>query len=327
MGVRPTTPLHIFKRGNAERLTVSLCMQAATSSIAKGEDGDTSVQKQPNKEVIKMQVKHNDAALDVCIETITPEKAHEYLSRSNGKQTKGRSGVSRYAESMNQGRWRLTGEPVIFNSKGELDNGYSRLEACVLSGCPFTTLVVRGIEAKAFDVLDIGKSRSLADLLRFKGKEYVCIVAYIAKRLAARDKGISVGSSSTVTRQEEMDAVRKYPEIEDYARNAQALGKGLPHSLLAFVWYLFGKEYPTKMQDFFRAFSPKDGDTLNRKHLASQLREILSVNTLTKVDRTRYAFRAINGFLAGEHFKLSKGVDESTNILHIGTSGKTITIA
>jgi len=273
-----------------------------------------------------MKLINGNTVLDVNIETITPEKAHEYLALSNGKQTKGRAGVARYAESMKQGRWRLTGETLIFNTRGELDNGYSRLEACILAGAAFTTLVVRGIEAKAFDVLDIGKSRSLADLLRFRGKEYVCIVAYSAKRLAARDKGVSVGSSAAVTRQEEMDAVRKYPEIEDYARKAQALGKGLPHALLAFVWYLFGEEYPTKTAEFFRAFSPKDGDTVDNGHPASRLKVLLSTAQLTKVDRVRHTFAALNMYLRGERKRVIP-IDETSNVLSIGDSGKSITVA
>jgi hypothetical protein len=199
------------------------------------------------------------------------------------------------------------------------------MDACVKADVSFTTLVVRGVDARTFDVLDTGKSRSLADLLRFRGKEYVNIVAYMAKRLAARDKGVGVSSSAEVTRQEEIAAVRKYPAIEEYARKTQALGKGIPHSLLAFVWYLFGEEYPNKTAEFFRAFAPEDGDRVDNGHPASRLR-VVFLNKLSKADRTRYSFAAVNAFLQGER-PTKLRVDETTNVLKIGTSGKSITIA
>ena len=276
-----------------------------------------------------MQLQSGSTALNVSIETITPEKAHAYLASSNGKQTKGRSGVKRYAEDMRKDRWQMTGEPVIFNSNGKLDNGYTRMEACILSETPFTTLVVRGIEPRAFDTIDTGNPRRLSDLLRFRGKSYVNIVEYSAKRLAALDKGLAVDSRALVTRQEEMAAVKRYPVIEEYAAQTQALGKGLPHSLLAFVWYLFGSEYPNKMRDFFRAFAPLDGDTLNTKHVAYQLRlKLTGTETLCKMERIQYCFSAINQFLRGEiTSKAWLKIDATSNEVFIGTSGKSIDIA
>jgi hypothetical protein len=273
-----------------------------------------------------MRIQHKETTLDVQIEEITPEKAHAFLALSNGMQTKGRSGWTRYAEDMRNDRWRLTGEPLIFNSKGRLDNGYSRLTACVAAGKPFVTVVIRGADPRSFDVIDTGKSRTLADLLKFRGKEYVCIVGYMAKRLAARDKGVSIGSSAPVTRQEEMAAVRKYPMVEDYARKAQALGSGQPHSLLAFTWFIFGEEFPNKTAEFFRAYSPKDGDTLDSRHPASRLKIKLATEEMNKIDRLRYCFSAMNSFLAGQRPTTLK-IDETTKVLNIGNSGKTITIA
>jgi hypothetical protein len=270
---------------------------------------------------------HNGQVLNVSIETITPDMAHAYLSRPNGKQTKGRSGVNRYADDMKNDRWRLTGEPLIFNSKDDLDNGYSRLGACILAGVPFTTLVVRGTDARSFDVLDTGKSRSLADLLRFRGKEYVNIVAYVAKRLAIRDKGLAVSSSANVTRQEEMLAVRRYPVIEDYARKAQALGPCLPHALLAFVWYLFGEQYPIETAAFFRAFAPLDGDRVDSKHPAQRLRtKLTGADKFSKAERTKFAFAALNAAMGGERPKKLE-IDGTTNVLAIGDSGKYLTIS
>jgi len=276
-----------------------------------------------------MKLIHGHTVLDIDIETFTPETAHAALAKTNGRQTTGRSGVVRYTEDMKNDRWLLSGEPIIFNDKGQLDNGYSRMESCITAKKPFTTLVVRGVPTRSFDVIDTGKTRSLADLLRFRGKDHVNTVGYIAKRLAARDKGLAVCSSAPVTRQEEMAAVRKYPEIEEYARKAQGLREA-PHALLAFVWYIFGKGFPAKTAEFFRAYSPQEGDrTPSDRHPARRLRSKLSQEKLSKADRLRYAVLALNYFLDG---KLSLAhplkLDESViaNKLPIGDSGAFVVI-
>jgi hypothetical protein len=273
-----------------------------------------------------MRVTRGDLSLDIMIESISPSDAHAYLALSNGKQTKPRSGLVRYAEDMKNNRWLLTGEPIVFNAHGRLDNGYTRLHACILADTPFTTLVVRGTATKTFDVIDTGKSRSLADLLRFRGKEYVNTVGYVAKRVACMDKGVPVSSGAPITRQEEMATVRNYPEIEEYARKAQALGKGIPHALIAYVWYLFGNEYPLKTAAFFRAGWPQDGDVVDTQHPAYRLKNKLTNEKLSKADRLRFVFVALNSFLAGERPRTLK-IDETSNVLAIGVSGKSITIA
>ena len=106
---------------------------------------------------------------------------------------------------------------------------------------------------------------------------------------------------------------------------AQGLGTGIPHSLLAFVWFLFGTEYPTKMKEFFRAFSPLDGDPTDSRHPAQKLRDVLREQH-SKAERLRYAFAAVNSFLDNERPRSLK-IDETSSTLSIGNSGKTIKVS
>lgn len=103
--------------------------------------------------------------------TITPQEAKEWLDTKNSKNRPiSENAVSKYAQEMKQGRWRLNGQPILFNKSGQLANGQHRLLACVRSNTPFETTVTWGVEDDAFDTIDDCNSRSLADVLHIKGE-------------------------------------------------------------------------------------------------------------------------------------------------------------
>ena len=60
---------------------------------------------------------------------------------------------------------RVTSQGIGVDVNGNLRDGHHRLEACVISGEPFTTVVVYGIPVDAYEVIDIGVKRTYADRL------------------------------------------------------------------------------------------------------------------------------------------------------------------
>lgn len=103
--------------------------------------------------------------------TITPQEAREWLDTKNSNNRPvSENAVSKYAQEMKDGRWRLNGQSIIFNKSGQLANGQHRLIACVRSNTPFETLVTWGVEDEAFDTIDDCNTRSLADVLHIKGE-------------------------------------------------------------------------------------------------------------------------------------------------------------
>lgn len=104
------------------------------------------------------------------IETITPEKAEEWLATSTYNRAITLSRVDRYARAMLAGKWSLTGEPIIFSDIGALMQGHHRLNACIKSGVEFTTLVVRGTSDSARIATDSGRPWSFSDHLSAEGE-------------------------------------------------------------------------------------------------------------------------------------------------------------
>lgn len=113
----------------------------------------------------------------ITIETITPEMAAELLEMSDLSNRKLRPHVvNRYAADMTEGRWMLTGEPIIVNGT-TLINGHHRLTACVQSGTPFTSAVFRGADRSVYNVVDSGLARTTGDVLAHAGHANANIVA------------------------------------------------------------------------------------------------------------------------------------------------------
>jgi hypothetical protein len=106
--------------------------------------------------------------ITATIETITPETARQYLALKARNRPLKKEHVARLAADMQAGRWDMTGEAIKFNGTSLVD-GQHRLEACVKSGCEFTTLVVRGLNTAAAKVMDSGVKRGVADAMRMFG--------------------------------------------------------------------------------------------------------------------------------------------------------------
>lgn len=101
--------------------------------------------------------------------TIPPDVAERLMAANENFRTLKPATLARYAEDFLTGGWRFTGEPIIFDCNGKLRDGQHRLDTCIQTGVPFTTLVVVGVEPDALLNIDTGTKRTLADYLRFHG--------------------------------------------------------------------------------------------------------------------------------------------------------------
>lgn len=125
-------------------------------------------------------------SLQVSLETITPEKAQQYLDASGGNRSPRKSSINMLAKAMANNEWRLTGQAIIFNDDMVLIDGHHRLAACVQAKTSFKTLVIRNVRKNALTSIDIGGKRSIGDQLCFIDKSTYAnsnIVATVYKRI------------------------------------------------------------------------------------------------------------------------------------------------
>lgn len=115
------------------------------------------------------------------VETITPKKAQQWLANNARNRPLSMTWAERLAEVIKRGEFQLNGDAVRFNCDGGLVDGQHRLQAVIISGRPIQSLVVRGVEEKAFDTIDQGKKRSIGDMLAREGEKHYVILATACK--------------------------------------------------------------------------------------------------------------------------------------------------
>lgn len=141
------------------------------------------------------------------VETITPEKAQEYLNKSGGNRNISKVVVDSYAITMKEGKWLLNGEAIVFDIDDILLNGHHRLHAIIKAGVPIQTFVTRGVEHDSYTTFDCGRHRTVGQLIGMQGiANYNTVAAAIstsyklANNLAVGENhGIEKGRGRTNT--------------------------------------------------------------------------------------------------------------------------------
>ena len=105
--------------------------------------------------------------MNTKIMKITPEMAEKFLSLSKGNRNTSPITVAKYAKMMRRGEWVLSSDFITFDENGVLINGHHRLMAIIESGVTVEIGVLVGVPHDNVQAIDIGKSRTLTDVVRF----------------------------------------------------------------------------------------------------------------------------------------------------------------
>ncbi|MCC4817989.1 ParB/RepB/Spo0J family partition protein [Vibrio lentus] len=128
---------------------------------------------------------------------ISPKLARDMLefsrrgavNTSNNNRKQSRKRVVDYAESMKNGKWCLSGEPILVSFEGEILNGHHRLEAAVESNTGFITPVIYDVtDDLSFANIDVGNLRSRSQVLEMAG---VQVNAQVLSRVAMLSKAFN----------------------------------------------------------------------------------------------------------------------------------------
>lgn len=117
----------------------------------------------------------------VVFEKITPKKAAKYLEFNTGNRRVSQNNLNKIISDMKEGRWMMNGDTISFLESGKLSDGQHRLLACVKSNVTFDALVARGLPEDSMSTKDIGKPRSIANVLTIRGIENSQIKTAAAK--------------------------------------------------------------------------------------------------------------------------------------------------
>lgn len=187
------------------------------------------------------------AALNIEVMDVTPAQAAAWLANGGKNRHLGVHRVQRYAIAMRRGEWRLTGEAIKLDAHNQVRDGQHRLQAIVESGVTIKTLVVRGVDEEAFDVMDTGRARVVADVLGIHGLTNVNAMAAAVRALILIERFGTVNATTdearaAATAPASVAYVEAHPDIAEGNSLAQPVrkvltgGAGLWTAMLTLAW-------------------------------------------------------------------------------------------
>lgn len=185
--------------------------------------------KECSKHYASLKVIEPSLPIKLAVLHIAPTTARDILEFSrrgainkehSNRRVKQRS-VKQYIDLMNEGRWCLNGEAIIFDADGELLDGHTRLEAAARSNSGFITVVIWGIaDTKAFANTNVGDIRSRSNVLEMAGVKKVNaqVLSQVASLAKAFESAVNPyafrGTQGTAFRGDEILAyVKKHEEL------------------------------------------------------------------------------------------------------------------
>lgn len=271
-------------------------------------------------------------AFSVKHEEISPQTAHEYLSKSVGNRKLNTDYVLSLAVAMEQDKWDDSASEIVFDEAGALIDGHHRLHAIVAFDRPVRMLVKRGVSKAARGLIDTGRTRGIADLMTMfrPGSDYVttrraalttCVSLLVGGRRPPAIRTLDHYDTWMRNFRDGIDATVKLI-VDMGARPAFRVGPVL--GAFAFAHKL----NPSKVEKFITRTI--DGVGLTRGEPAYTLRDLLLSGQPTNragVERLRLARKVLNVVYADlKNSPLSKVQDGEKGLIHFRTAydGKAI---
>jgi hypothetical protein len=186
------------------------------------------------------------------IEKIGPEQARIYLEGNVINRPLSRFQVQKYATVMQQGRWRLNGEPIIIASDGTLLDGQHRLYAIIQAGVHVDCLVVADVPREVFSTLGTGSKRSASDLAAMLGCKNATWVASTLSCLYRFEMGL-IEYAASAPNDKISELLSRYPEAPSVTAEtgASPIKQFFSIGIFSGFYIWLSRRYPVEAGEFF----------------------------------------------------------------------------
>lgn len=249
----------------------------------------------------KVTMADNRTSLRQSVKEIDPALAAKWLEKNETNRSIKKTWVAYLAHEMKQGRWQLSGTPIIFSPAGRLIDGQHRLLAVIEAGVTIRNAVVMDAPDSIFHVVDTNQVRSAADILGIRGDKFPRATAAVANLLYRYENGLmSFGALRTgiagddgkrkalrtaLSKAEIMAIVDAHPGIDRSVFATKRVQRLISPSLAATLHYLFAKKDETLADLFFATL--ESGANLNETDPVHVLREKYLESKLNPVRQLR----------------------------------------
>lgn len=245
---------------------------------------------------------HELAQITTSIEAITPQLAKEYLDRNKANyRSLAPALVARYAEEMATGEWIEGTGSIDFATSGMLCDGQHRLAAVVASNRTQNFVVRRNVPPAVVERTDLGKKRTLGDILRARGEVNYNQLAGAAMLMARWERNAMVpGGCKAAPLSTALDVLDRRPGLRDACARSHQLRQAplrMKSTVAAcFIWavsHVDAAEAPAFIQDLAL------GDGLRSVDPIHKLREAVIGRQLDRFAELALAIKAWNAWITG----------------------------
>lgn len=195
--------------------------------------------------------------MKVRIETITREKAEEYLGKDKGNNRPlSLAHIQELIGRQVRGEWKTNGDAIRFDAEGQLRDGQHRLHMVHETGKPIEVVVVTEIPVDAFSTMDIGKKRSFADVLSIEheknARPLAATIQFVWRYLSPNMK------LKAPSYEEMKQLLEKHPQIRDsikfYLGLKEPSGAPAFENITMSAHYLFSRVDKVKANNFITRY-------------------------------------------------------------------------
>jgi len=245
--------------------------------------------------------------VDIQLTQMTPEHASKLLAINTKNRKINKTKVAQYSRDMINGNFMFNGNSICVSDTNILIDGQQRLTACVESGIPFWTLLIKNLSEKAMVTIDSGRSRTYSDRLKIRGYENYTGLAATITHLALIANKHPKHHGFTPS---QMDGVlEKHGAVIDSVKFAARTFTRCDPLLGAIHYIAKQTGYDDKADDFIKTW--KDGQMNYDDDPVHYIRELISRDAMrqkkmTTVHKMRLIMLSWNKFKCSEPLKSAK---------------------
>lgn len=252
--------------------------------------------------------------------TVTPEMATKLLNKNKTNRPLSKRLVSFYCDSILKDQWALNGESIKLGSDGSLIDGQHRLSAVAMANKSIKTVVMYGIDNRAFVTIDQGKNRTFADLISFKTDGYLKIKASITLYLYKYNNNL-LKAKAKASKVDLLDYYEKnkssIDDAVDFIQNIRISNLPVSMSVLGFCYIIFGKNNKDAKVFIERLIT---GESLSSSDVIYMAREKLIQNRRATNKRDPFyeidlIFRAFKHFVDRENVAYIRWATKGSDLI------------
>lgn len=194
---------------------------------------------------------------DVELIELTPLKAAEILRGNISNRPVRTAYVSRLAQAIRRGEWKLNGDAIRISKDGRVQDGQHRCYAVIQAEASIQTLLVTGLDNDVFDTIDKGIAKTAGDSFATCGEANFTTLASTTRLLYVYQRTgnpFNANADSAPTTKQQMQLLKENPSLRASASWISASNwcrRYLSPSLGGFCHFLFSKADKDAAKSFF----------------------------------------------------------------------------